>query len=121
MSLRRTNAIYGNVVSHTDMSDEEHLKDLIASVLRDLDSIKGIIQNNQQVEETVEKQISQLRPDSFVVKEKIVEEIIKLAERFPDHQSGGKKRKTLKGKKGKKSKTRGKSRDNKSKRRTRKH
>lgn len=118
MSLRRTNAIYGNVVSHTDMSDEEHLKDLIASVLRDLDSIKGIIQNNQQVEETVEKQISQLRPDSFVVKEKIVEEIIKLAERFPDHQNGGKKRKTLKGK-GKSRRRRRKSRDNKSKRRTR--
>lgn len=115
MSLRRTNPVYEILY---EGNDEEHLKDLIASVLRDLDSIKGIIQNNQQVEENVEKQISQLRPDSFVVKEKIVEEIIKLAERFPrQNQNGGKKRKTLK-RKGK-SRRRRKSRHNKSKQRTR--
>jgi hypothetical protein len=114
MSLRRTNPVYEILY---EGNDEEHLKDLVASVLRDLDSIKGIIQNNQQVEETVKEQISQLRPDSFVVRENIIEEIIKLAERFPDRQSGGKKRKTLK----RKGKTRGKSRHNKSKRRIRKH
>lgn len=94
MSLRRTNPVYEILY---EGNDEEHLKDLIASVLRDLDSIKGIIQNNQQVEETVEKQISQLRPDSFVVKNNIVEDIMKLADKFPrQNQNGGKKRKTLK-------------------------
>lgn len=115
MSLRRTNPVYEILY---EGNDEEHLKDLIASVLRDLDSIKGIIQDNQQVEETVEKQISQLRPDSFVVRENIVEEIMKLADKFPrQNQNGGKKRKTLK-RKGK-SRRRRKSRHNKSKRRTR--
>jgi 16S rRNA C967 or C1407 C5-methylase (RsmB/RsmF family) len=115
MSLRRTNPVYENILSE---DDEEHLKELVASVLRDLDRIKGIIQDNQQIEESVKEQISQAVPDSFVVRENIVEEIMKLAERFPNRQRGGKKRKTLKGKKGK---TRGKSRHNKSKLRSRKH